>query len=406
MAENEGPKDPAKLSVELNEAFERLEKQQEENLRTESSGSEARATPRAKRTEAQSRPASSGTGLISGLGIVLSLIALGVGSYAVFLLQTPVEDPAVARMDDRLAAMEQRVDANLNQMEDVYTRLDSITAALASTDPLTEEDLAAFKREVDASVMAIRDQMGTSSQDWLLAEVEYLLRLGAQRVIMEGDTRGALALFRAADDIVRDAEGIAAFELRRAIASDIAQLEAVANVDVDGIFVRLEALVGQVSRLLQKEQKFETTMITAEVPAPAPEAGVGARILAFLGSAGDRLAGLVDYRSDGDRVAPILPPREEYYLRQNLVLKLQIAQLGLLRADNTVYTNSLTEAQGWLANYFDVDDPATIAMDRALGELAALDVQANMPEVTDSLLEVRKLLTRFHQEEKRELSEE
>ncbi len=234
-----------------------------------------------------------------------------------------------------------------------------------------------------------------------MAEVESLSRWGNQRVTMERDAAGALALFRAADDIVKSAQGVAAFDLRRALAADVAALDAVGSVDVDGTFVQLAALAGQVDSLRQTEPSFTPVEITIENH-PAVGADTWSQIAAWFGRVGARLASLVDYRSDGERISPVLPPKEEYYLRQNLVLKLQMAQLGLLREDQAVFDASLAESKAWIARHFDPVHPATTSMIRALDEIARARVERTMPDVSDSLLEVRKLLSRFHQEATRD----
>ncbi|MEX0943838.1 MAG: uroporphyrinogen-III C-methyltransferase [Pseudomonadales bacterium] len=346
-------------------------------------------------TEHQSAP-------FNFVSTLLALVALGVASYAAFMIHTSLSgdvDSELRGVKGRLAEVELRFDRELQQVASVRSQLDKVTAELAqldTTEPVTLASFETFKAQVDDRLADIRDRIGTGSQDWLLAEVEYLLRLGAQRVIMEGDAKGAAALFRAADEIIRDTEGIAAFDLRKALALDIAALDAVADVDVDGIYVRLNALASQVTRLSQKQQKFESA---PPEPVAIPDADMGytTRLLTLLESAGERLATLVDYRAADESITPILPPKEEYYLRQNLVLKLQMAQLGLLRADQVVFYNSLTEAQSWIVQYFDADDPATTAMLVALTELEGINVEKERPDVTQSLREVRALLRNFHQ---------
>jgi len=117
-----------------------------------------------------------------------------------------------------------------------------------------------------------------------------------------------------------------------------------------------------------------------------------------LASAGlARVFTLVDYRSTGSVVAPILPAEEEYYLRQNLVMQLQMAQLGLLRSDQQVFAASLSETEKWITRHFDSEEPTAIAMLTALSELKKQNVAREMPDVSGSSREVRKLLARFHQ---------
>ena len=102
----------------------------------------------------------------------------------------------------------------------------------------------------------LNEGLGTSGEDWLLAEVEYLIRLANQRVLMERDVSGALSLLSSADEIVEQTTGIAAYELRESLAYDIANLKAVSDLDTDGIFLSLSAMASQVTELRRKQPEL------------------------------------------------------------------------------------------------------------------------------------------------------
>jgi uncharacterized protein HemX len=122
-------------------------------------------------------------------------------------------------------------------------------------------------------------------------------------------------------------------------------------------------------------------------------------MMEFVRKVFSRITSLVDYRRDGIEVTPILPPAEEYYLRQNLILKLQMAQIALLDNNGEIFSTSLQECKAWIEKYFDAGDSTTSAMQTGLDELMTINVQQELPDVSDSLREVRALLTEFHQVE-------
>ena len=99
----------------------------------------------------------------------------------------------------------------------------------------------------------------------------------------------------------------------------------------------------------------------------------------------------MDFRRDTEQLVPILPPSEEYYLRQNLVLNLHQAQMGLLREKSDVFAVSLADALSWLNRFFDSEHAVTIAMKDTLVELQGVEVGRDLPDVSASLQEVRKL---------------
>jgi len=122
------------------------------------------------------------------------------------------------------------------------------------------------------------------------------------------------------------------------------------------------------------------------------------KTLNFLRKAGSRLASLVDFRRDEPEITPVLPPQEEYYLRQNLILKLQVAQLALLAEDKDIFVANIKEAKSWAQDYFDAEDAGTIALLNALDELDGIDVSQKLPDVSQSLREARSLMKKVSKE--------
>lgn len=405
MADDQDKRDPEAMSVELNEAFERLEK------RAEAADS---AEPEVTSHREVSAAAPQKGNPVGMLALLLALIGIGVASgagYTAWMNRGEITsldsalDSAAASRDDarveetiaRLTRLEREVESRLTAVSDLESRLDEVTARLSeqsSSSPAVDQ----LAIQVEEAIAGLRAEMGTSSRDWLLAEVEYLIRLGAQRVEMQRDARGALTMFMTADEILQNAEGVAAFSLREALANDIAELRSVATVDVDGLFVQLGALKTQVDRLRQRTPDYEAPPVSGIT---VTDAGIMDRFMAFMGQVGSRLAALVDYRRDEEVIKPVLPPREEYYLRQNLVFQIQLAQLALLRGDQAIYDASLIEARQWVARHFDPEDAVTRGMITTLGELSGADIDRDMPDVSESLRAVRATLERFHTETER-----
>lgn len=355
------------------------------------------------------RRSGAGTNALGLLGIFLALLAIGMASYTLYeLLVVPVEpavdtsaqDSAVAELRQQLTTLQQQHTrqsrASDRQLKEIQRQLASESRELAEQQDVLADAMTSLRSE-------IQDLVGTSSQDWLFAEVEYLLRLANQRVLMERDPESARLLLRAADDIVRKAQGLAAYELRQAIALDLARLESTETVDVDGVYLRLSALAAQAMSLPRQPRQFVPSATDEADAKETDDASnsLPARAWNLLLDAGQRLASLVDYRRDGVAIAPILPPKEEYYLRQNLVLKLQMAQLAVLRADQVVYDQALREVTDWVERYFDGDAAATLAMQAAVSQLQAVRVETPLPDISGSLTQARSLMARFSEVDSR-----
>lgn len=428
MSEHEGNRDPGETPVRLNETFERLQAR-DTRREAEVDTVTERETPKSAAPEQTASPPPRRGGAAGVLAMLLAMIAIGIASWAAYTLwqmqregragnglteldsrvdalERQVESPRDRSPDveaalERLTALEREVDEKLAAVDDLNARLDDVTARLASRDVVSPAELDELRGRIAETVDALRNEMGTSPQDWLLAEVEYLVRLGAQRVEMQQDARGALAMFEAADDILASSEGVTAFSLREALANDIAELRAVDTIDVDGIYVRLGALKSLVDELRQPTPAF--TPEPADIDSAPADAGLGQQAMTFIENVGSRLASLVDYRRDEESIKPVLPPEQEYYLRQNLLFKLQLAQLALLQENQAVYDNSLGEAQEWLERHFDPEHRVVQTLQASLDELEGLDITREMPDVSESLRAVRETLKRFHRESQRNL---
>ena len=210
-------------SEKLDSAFERLEKRKD--------GEAATAT----------KPASSMAGI---LALLLSLIAIGIGSFALYTLYKPQDNSPLDTLSSKVSNDLMKMQENLQNATNELAR---VTISLGDMEGRQSKSLASLKQSLESRITDLQSTTGTRSQDWILAEVEYLLRMGNQRVLMERDPKGALALFKAADRIIADAQGLTAFSLRSAMAVDIASLEAVKTLDREGIYWRLSAFSGQVS---------------------------------------------------------------------------------------------------------------------------------------------------------------
>jgi len=86
---------------------------------------------------------------------------------------------------------------------------------------------------------------------------------------------------------------------------------------------------------------------------------------------------------------PLLPPNQEFFLRENLKLNLQSARLALLSRDEVSFRQGLKTAQLWTARYFDVKSSEGVRMSDGLKKLAASDIRIEIPDISSSLQAVR-----------------
>ncbi len=337
---------------------------------------------------------SSGGGMGSVLAILLALIAIGIASWPAYELYKEKQPGAqVDLIPARVAQTEVGVKTLGNDLRSIERGMVQKNAETSAQLAAGEEQMQQFRAGVSAAMATIQSQMGPSSQDWVYAEVEYLIRMANQRVLMEQDANSALQLLQSADEIIRETDGLTAHGLRTALARDIAALKAVNSPDTQGIYLELSALVSQVPSLRRTLPTYQAPI--SQVDQSADATGYIARFLGLIRLAGNKLAHLVDFRRDEVEIKRILPPKEEYFLRQNLMLKLQIAQMALLEGDTRVYQSALGEARVWVSDFFDEENPGTIAMLESVTRLSGTKVSVDLPDISASLKAARSQLAGF-----------
>ncbi len=313
------------------------------------------------------------------LGLLFGLAGLGVAGFLYYKLIYLAPDVAV--------------DARFNALEaDLATSRQALEALSASQAEALREFAAEQRRARDASadevleaVNRVSAQAPPSRREWKVAELAYLLRIANHRVLMERDVSGALTLLKAADAILQELDDFALYQVRAQLADEILALENVESNDVQGLFLRLEAIKTEVSAQSVKLPRFEKDEVAAEAAAAEAEPG-------FFTALWEQIGGYMRFRRfDGESVRPLLAPEEEAYLELNLRLMLERAQLAALRREQAVYEQSLQTAADWISSYLELESPGVA---RSLAELEALSnvvLDQPLPDVSGSLSALKAL---------------
>ncbi len=208
---------------------------------------------------------------------------------------------------------------------------------------------------------------------------------------MEKRAEGALALLKNTDQIIKELDDVSLYALRQALASDIAKLEALPKLDVEGTYLRLTALIEQTKDLptLSLEQQRQLPELLNEMTSNTVTPETQAAITSGFAKALAKLESLVVIQQHDKPVEPILSPDQGHYLRQNIQLLLEQGQLALLRQQSDIYKNSLTRAQTLLEQYFDKTNTNTAALLRALSQLSKLEVAPTIPDISGSLKQLQ-----------------
>lgn len=249
-------------------------------------------------------------------------------------------------------------------------------------------------------------ELSRNRDDWALAEIEQVLSTASQQLQLAGNVQGAVIALQNADNRLSRSDKPQFIIIRRAIAKDLERLKALPTVDLTGIALRLDSIIGQIDSmpLLADEKPAATAAqprTARRVPKAAetraaPEAG-GSDWLGELeelwhswtSEMWSEIRQLVRVRNVETSDALLLSPTQAYYARENLKLRLLNARLALLTRNESAFRNDLVAAQDAIAKYFDTRARQTQTTQALLRQVQASNLSIEMPTLAESLNAVR-----------------
>ncbi len=248
---------------------------------------------------------------------------------------------------------------------------------------LQEQTLSDIRaqRELMASQLLnmshILDQIpGAKLNDWKLAEVEYLLRLANQRVQLQHELSAANALFDAANKILAELDDPALIVVREKIASEMLLLGQNNQLDRQGIYSQIQAIKHFIHDNIQPPKNH----------LESAKAVIATKDDSLL----TQLKSLVQIRYREEAFDAPLNTEQYLLLEHSLMLMLEQAQWALLKADQSLFENSLNNAVQWINTRLRHSQAMDMATE--LSKLAILNIQLNIPDVSQSLLLLRQVI--------------
>lgn len=263
--------------------------------------------------------------------------------------------------------------------------------------------------------------LSKNRDDWALSEIEEVLSTASQQLELAGNVSGALIALQNADKSLSRSDKPQFIAIRRAIARDQERLKALPTVDVPGIAVRLDSIIGQIDNMPLLSDEKPVVSVTEPKKQPvsiragakaghARSGGEGGK--SALPSSADWLATipetwrsisaemwmelrqLVRIRTVGTPDALLLSPTQAYYARENLKLRLLNARLALLSRNEFAFRNDLNAAQDTIARYFDTRAKQVQTTQALLKQVQSSNLSIQMPTLSESITAVRNYKSR------------
>jgi uroporphyrin-III C-methyltransferase len=312
---------------------------------------------------------------------------------AIFLWQWLDGHRAISDMQQQLAKKIAEMDGN-SKANQVLLAQDQDQVRELSAKVETMESRYAESQNQRVALEALYNNLSANRDEAALAEVEQMLLSAAQQLQLTANVRASLIAMQSAYARLQRMNRPAFSVLRQAISSDMDKLRALHEVDITGINIKLNDLIAIVDQMpLAYQQRAKNTV--ADQAAPPKEETTWQKLLREIWQ---EMRQLVRIDNMEKAEIPLLPPNQEFFLRENLKLSLLSARLALLSRDEASFRQGLKTAQLWTARYFDVKSSEGMRMSEGLKKLAASDISIELPDISASLQAVRNYrLTHEHE---------
>lgn len=311
--------------------------------------------------------------------LLLAIVALVFGGVHWFQ-DRGADDDLRRELARRLADMDA-------QSKDAASRAAQAATALREAEVklgVLESKLAESQSQ-QIALEALYQELSRNRDEWAFADIEQSVLLASQQLQIAANVRAALIGLENAEARLQRLDQPRYAGLKRALARDIEKLKALPLTDIYGSSARLDDVIAAVDKL----PLAMAARARADMPAAADAEAAGwTRVLREIWS---EMRQLVRIQSSGVQDAVLLPPDHAFFLRENLKLRLASARLALLTRDTRAYQGDLRAALGALETHFERRDAAVIAAAATLRKLQAAQLQAELPDLAETMEALRKL---------------
>lgn len=264
---------------------------------------------------------------------------------------------------------------------------ESLAAQLAKISVL-EARLAETQSQAVA-LEAMYQELSSSRDERLLAEVEQAVVIAMQQLQFSGNVEAALIALQGAEARLARSVQPRFLPARKLIARDIERLKGIPGANISGLSLKIESVVTAVDSL---PLAYEQRPRQAAAKAGADTRQASPDFWRVLGADLWREFRQLVRIERMDQADPaLLAPQQSYFLRENLKLRLLNSRLALLQRDARVFREEIRQAREQLDRYFDGRAKPVQAAQSTLAALAATDVGFDLPGLAETLTALRGL---------------
>ena len=340
-----------------------------------------------------------GGGFFTALSFLLALAALALSFYTYWqqreLTQTAGVD--LTAVEESSASLKREVQTELKSYLNTFTAdSDKLVNDISRSNRKAEQALKLDVEELSARLAVSEDQIVTlrgfsdaAKYAYVKAEIEYFLQTANNRIDLAKDSSTALAALEAADQRLGLLSDPSLRRVRAQVLDEIQALKAVEQPDIELIALTLSSIAKQVPGLplrMDDEKDYFQEEIKRK-----PGSGFKVGMSNVWRSMKGTLDKLVEVRDATPSDVPLMKIEDLSLLYVNLDIQLQSARLASLKGDAQNYKISIESAIQLLNVYFDLETSRVKALVKSLNEIKDVNLSPELPDITQSLLMLRKL---------------
>ncbi|WP_305813041.1 uroporphyrinogen-III C-methyltransferase [Photobacterium leiognathi] len=363
-----------------NKAAEQSKQDKPTTAQTAAPAKDTSTTTNPTKAPAKADKAEKKSGSKTGWVAIALVLALGGGLYYHGHQQGLQQQQHIDALQQQIAGMKA---AMQNEQKET---IGMINGGFRSTEASFNQQ----QKSIDALQTTVAELKGNNPNDWLLAEADYLVKMAGRKLWLEHDVTSATLLLEAADHRIAELNDPSLKNLRQAMSNDITTLKSLTTVDRDGLVLRLTSLENTVDSLPLANAILPKA--EAEEQAKTVSQSVDdwkTNLMTSLKNFGDHF---ITYRKRDGNVVPLLSPKQDFYLQQNIKNKLETAINAVYREQGEVYNISLETAKKWAEQYYDMSSPLTQNFIKSLDQLAQQQITVKYPEQLQSQPMITKLV--------------
>jgi uroporphyrin-3 C-methyltransferase len=247
-----------------------------------------------------------------------------------------------------------------------------------------------------SQIEELLQSVARSRDENVVADVEAAIRVALQQSAITGSAEPLLGVLRQSDERLARYNQPRLERVRRAVLRDLDRARALGTVDVSTLTTRLDEVVRLVDELplLSVATDLRTKGPAATAPVTAASAAASASSVAgqasqwwrdTLDHVGRELRALVRVTRVEHADAALVAPEQQFFVRENLKLRLLNARLALFARQFEIAQADLREAQSTLDRYFDRSSKrVTVAAD-LMRQVSTQARQTVLPRPDDTL---------------------